>query len=767
MKKYTLFLPALLSAAVCSAQKINPAKIIEIDTVAVYSYKSTEPILATAASVSLQTNASIERNGIDSPHTLSAIVPNFYMPSYGSKLSSAIYIRGIGSRMNDPAVGMYLDNIPLMDKGMYDFDFYDIAQIEVLRGPQGTLYGRNAMGGIINVYTPSSLSQQGAKAMLSYGSGNTIKTNVIYYVRTSERTGLSVGGNYYGTDGFFKNIYDGSNADEVRSGSARARFDWQINDRWLLNYSLSGERSVQYGYPYGLLLQDGTVGDINYNDKSGYDRTWLVNSLYFQHNGHGFVLSGAASYQYLNDDMHLDQDFRPGDYFMMQQLQTQHAFTQEVVIKSQSRHRYQWLCGAMAFQKRLYTQAPVTFKSLGVAMIQSALDAKQAANPRMPSVTLVDGDGSSTKLPSLLAQSDFATPSHGVALYHQSTVNDLFTPGLSLVAGLRFDYEKVSMEYLSGAGAYAKVVLPPMMGGSTVWQERAVRYDGEMSSDYYEFLPKAAIRYAPAGRGYTLYASVAKGYTAGGHNLQLFSDLVSAKFQESSQQTNPLKVQKGQVAYKPEHSWNYEVGTHVDALAGKLRIDAALFLIDTRDRQLAQMVESGLGREMRNAGHSRSYGGEVAVTGRFGGFLADVSYGYTHATFLEYTDRTMVGDELTEVDYSGKFVPFAPRQTVSAGVEQRFPLHRAWIDDISVGLRYQGIGKVFFTDANDISQDYYSLLDGSVTLRKNNVSLVLWGRNMTDTTYKLFCIRGTNGNTFAQQGNPVQIGATIRLNLVK
>ena len=73
----------------------------------------------------------------------------------GAKLTSAIYIRGIGARSSGQSVGLYVDNVPYLDKSTFDFELTDIQRIEVLRGPQGTLYGRNAMGGIVNIYTIS------------------------------------------------------------------------------------------------------------------------------------------------------------------------------------------------------------------------------------------------------------------------------------------------------------------------------------------------------------------------------------------------------------------------------------------------------------------------------------------------------------------------------------------------------------------------------------------------------------------------------------
>lgn len=107
---------------------------------------------------------------IDALKDISSFVPNLYMPDYGAKLTSAIYIRGIGARSSGQSVGLYVDNVPYLDKSTFDFELTDIQRIEVLRGPQGTLYGRNAMGGIVNIYTISPFDYQGKKLSLSAGS---------------------------------------------------------------------------------------------------------------------------------------------------------------------------------------------------------------------------------------------------------------------------------------------------------------------------------------------------------------------------------------------------------------------------------------------------------------------------------------------------------------------------------------------------------------------------------------------------------------------
>ncbi len=87
----------------------------------------------------------LKQHNVVSVKDLVGFVPNLFMPEYGSKLTSPLYIRGIGSKINAPSVGLYVDGIPYFEKSSFDFDFREIERVEVLRGPQGTLYGRNTM----------------------------------------------------------------------------------------------------------------------------------------------------------------------------------------------------------------------------------------------------------------------------------------------------------------------------------------------------------------------------------------------------------------------------------------------------------------------------------------------------------------------------------------------------------------------------------------------------------------------------------------------
>lgn len=721
----------------------------------IHAFKTIETARELPASVSVLSGKVLENNDIDIPTKLSAVVPNFYMPDYGSKLTSAIYIRGVGSRMNDPAIGLYVDNIPILDKSMYNFDYYGLSRIEVLRGPQGSLYGRNSMGGIINLHTLSPLYYQGGSASISYGNANALCANITQSSKLGDKLGLLVGLNYIQTDGFFTNIYNNENTDELKSGGARARLDWRISNRWLLRYSLSMEKSKQNGYPYGLVNADGSVGDISYNDDMGYKRQWVINSLYWQYRGNGFSLAGATSYQYFDDDMTLDQDFTTENLFTISQRQRQNAYTQEVVIKSANKRKYQWLFGAFGFHKSLKTDAPVLLKQDFFSNIFAGI-----ALPPGASLSVTDDCPTS---------GTYDTPSYGFSAFHQSSIKDFLAEGLTLSAGLRYDYERVSIEHDTRAENLAlRMVMPMPPPRPPIDMQYAVGViiKGDHKQSFNQLSPKFTLNY-DINKTDRIYASVSRGYRSGGYNIQLFSDIVSDELQRvaMSSRTPVLEevdIDESGIAYKPEYSWNYEVGGRVCFIENRLHFDASAFYIDSRNQQITQFVPSGLGRVMRNAGHSESYGAELSVVGHFNGLTTSLSYGYTHATFLKYTDSIKVNGTALPLDYKGKYVPFVPQHILSVRADYTFTFSNAWIDRLTIGAQYQGAGRIYFTEANDAKQNFYSLLNGDITLEKSRFALKLWMKNITDADYKLFYFKGLKNNAFAQKGNPLQLGATLR-----
>ena len=179
------------------------------------------------------------------------------------------------------------------------------------------------------------------------------------------------------------------------------------------------------------------------------------------------------------------------------------------------------------------------------------------------------------------------------------------------------------------------------------------------------------------------------------------------------------------------------------------------FWIETRDLQISQMAESGMGRITVNANHSRSLGMEASLQASVTEALSlNTSYGYTHAT-LRHS-----GNEEHPSDY---YVPFAPQHTLSLGA--RYIWHtRGWLQHISLYAGGKGAGRIYWTRENDLEQPFYGLLDARLTVTHDNLELGLWGYNLTQTRYDTFSF-ATRGQVFSQRGTPLQVGLDLRLKL--
>lgn len=765
-----------------------------------------QPLSATSFS-----QGDMRNNSVTSVKSLSGLVPNLFIPDYGSKLTTSVYVRGIGSRINTPAVGLYVDNIPFIDKSAFDFNYSDIERIDVLRGPQGTLYGRNTMGGLIRVFTKSPFSYQGTDISLGAATYNNYKASVNHYHRISDNFAFSAGAFYEHEGGFFENV--ARNNEKIDKGDevgGRMRAIWLPKDNLKLDFTVNYEYSNQGGYPYQLTslsetdiyYQDlkGDLGKVAYNNECGYMRHLLNGGLNLEHQADNFILSSVTGFQYLKDEMNLDQDFTRKNVYTMSQRQNSKTISEEIVLKSKPGRRWQWTTGVSGFYQWLDTEGPVTFHEDGVNWLNNTINSN--ANKYMPeipmgptmSMKMVFSDvinGNTLNIPGY-----FKTPVFNTAIFHQSTFNDLFgAEGLSFTVGLRMDYENLKMNYNSGVNYTHTYSLSGDMGSRKITMipetefSQNVKYEGDLGHDYIQLLPKFAIQY-DFNNNNNIYATVSKGYRSGGYNIQMFSDILQNDMKSNNMSDVAKKTietldkmpagmiseemkqkiigmmngmaqkvetdVKSTTLYKPEYSWNYEIGSHMTMFDGRLQADVAAFYMDTHDQQISRFAASGLGRITVNAGKSRSIGGELALKAQItDAFSLNGNYGYTHATFTDY----VVSDE---VNYNGNYVPFVPQHTFNIGGQYIFRMKSgAWLDNIMLNANYKGAGRVYWTEQNNAYQNLYGTLNGRISLNKGNGQIGIWINNALNTKYQAFYFESMNRG-FAQMGRPMQIGVDLR-----
>lgn len=757
-----------------AAEEIHPnendtLKSYQIGEVVITSStKETNQLRTLPGSVSVFSPRAIANKQIDALKDISSLVPNLYMPDYGSKLTSAIYIRGIGARSSGQSIGLYVDDAPYLDKSTFDFELTDIQRIEVLRGPQGTLYGRNAMGGIVNIYTLSPFDFQGKRLSISAGNHGQFKAKASHYAKLSETFGFTAGLYYDRSDGYFRNLYTGKKADGEESVGGRFKLEGRFSPNFTAAYTFSFDYTDQGAFPYGAYdAATGVVKPVCFNDPSAYRRTMLGNNLRLAYQTDQFILTSTTGYQYFKDDMKMDQDFDTLSVFTLNQKQKQHAISEEIAIKSRSKQNYQWAFGLYGFYDKLHTDGPVTFKEDGIRnVLQKTFDDIKEENPKMPTLKVMDNE--------LYIPGSFETPSYGLALYHQSTYDNLFTEGLSLTAGVRLDYEKQRMDYQSEARMRLGISFSdqmPTIDINDIFPYPTSVIDAQISQDFWQLLPKVSLKYECTPTTFT-YLSVAKGYKTGGYNVQMSADVMKSQMQydmmNAVKQFLPFPVEEPlpleQVAaYKPEFSWNYEAGIRSELIDNRLSTEATFFYMDIRDLQLTKFVNSGNGRVLTNAGKAQSLGVELSLRARIAtGLTADLNYGFTRATFRDYVSEAKdesTGD-IVQTDCKGNFIPYTPRHTLNAGLQYVKLFKNAWFDQFTASAEFCGAGKIFWTEQNDLSQKFYGLLNAKVGVRKGIFSANVWSRNLTGTTYSAFYFESF-GKPFMQLGKPFQIGAEL------
>jgi outer membrane receptor protein involved in Fe transport len=736
---------------------------VALEEVVVSSTKETNELKTLPGSISFIGPQMMDERKITSIVDLSAMIPNFFIPNYGSKMSTPVYIRGIGERSTGQSIGLYVDNMPYLDKSVFNFDFMDVQRIELLRGPQGTLYGRNAMSGIINIYTWSPLEHERTKLTLSAGNYGHFRANASVSRKIGNKAGISLSGYYDANNGFFENQYDGKRADRLRSAGSRLRFDWRPAEKWTLQLFANYDYSEQGAFPYGV-YSDGKIAEPDYDHPGKYIRQVAGGNVNLEYRNERIVFTSSTGFQYFDDDMKMDLDYTSRPVFTINQLQLERNWTQEFAVKSNTSGNYRWSFGAFGFSRDLRTDVITTMGKTGIeTILQPFLDAATADKPHAPALAAIDNE--------IPIPGTFKTPAYGGAVFHQSTCNNLLIAGLSLTAGIRMDYEKTELDYNTYMLANINAVMNGVVVGS---QTAGTTLIGAGNTSFTEWLPKASLKYEFDGKRY-VYFSTSKGYKTGGYNIQMFADIVQGVVRErymSGNPNNPVPSESldsilALTSYQPEYSWNYELGFKGDVIKDVLRVEAAVFYVDVKGVQITQFVESGQGRLLKNAGRAESAGFDLGLTAYpVKNLSLSANYGYAHAVLKDYqTKEKNETGEIVDRDYSGNHIPFAPQNTFSTGAAYSLGLrNQRFIDRFNIQAHYNGAGRIYWTEANDVYQKFYGLLNLKAGVSKGVFKLDVWTKNTLNTDYAAFYFTTkTSGSELklAQKGAPFQMGVDL------
>lgn len=776
------------SENVLSAEALaDTSRVVDLDELTVVAQpKEAGRLRSLPVSSSVLTGREMFSLGVNDLSSLSAYVPSLSIPSYGSRLTSSIYVRGIGSRTGSPAVGVYYDGMPLLCKSAINNHFYQTDRVDILRGPQGTLYGMNSEGGIVRIYSKNPLNYQGTDLRFSGSTEPGGGVELAHYHRPSEKLAFSTAGYYNGGRGFFRNANLGGRADLLNEAGGRARLIWVPTSRLTADLTADYQYVNQNGFAYGEYHPDTKTWDEpSMNIMNGYRRQMVNTAVNVAYDFGCVRLTSVTSYQHLADFMRMDQDYLPQDYLLLEQRERMNGVVQELTLSGHGHETWRHTSGVFLSHQWMKTDAPVFFGDVMNSRIIGAMGMPAAVAGAM---TLTDN----------CVPGSFDTPFSNIGVYHETDLR--LSDRLTVVLGLRYDYQRTSIDY--DTEARFTLGYSGMMAGRPVETSHTFRsrMDGENSHEYHQLLPKFGVTYG-MGRSGNIYATVSKGFRAGGYNLQMFSDIFQTEQRSLGRQLMQLMREdvtvdhgpedyllvNNTISYKPETSWSYEAGAHLNLFGNRVHADVAAYFMQIRNQQLSVMAANyGYGRMMVNAGRSSSLGAELSMrsSGFDGRMTWAASYGFVHSTFRSYTDVVSVhnGGEATGKttnatggtheetrSYRGRYVPFIPRHTFSATADWRFPISTTGLlRSITLGADVSGLGKTWWDIDNTACQPFYATLGAHAVFHLGSVRVRLWGRNLTDTRYSTFLVSSSAdgvGRQFAQRGLPVHGGVDINITL--
>ena len=765
----------------------DTSRVYDLDEVVVVSQsKEYMKLRHQPMSSSVLTNNEIGSLGLRDLREISDYVPSFVMPNYGARFTSSIYVRGIGSRVNSPSMGIYVDDIPLMNKSAFNSHTWQLERVDVLRGPQGTLYGVNTEGGLVRQYTKSPLRHQGTDVSLSLGTHFYRNIEVAHYNKVNDQLAFSVAAFYDGTNGFWKNTLTDERADDMNEAGGRFRLIYQPTQRLSFDWISDYQYVRQKAYPYGILAPESgdVLTDPNQNHQSKYKRNMFNSGLAVKYQGSGFDFHSNTSYQLLKDNLFMDNDYSDVDFVTVDQSQLSNALTQEFTIKSNNQSRWHWTSGVFGSYTWLKTTAPNTFGSafsqmmgqqIGGMIYQQMLKSMAARMGEEAAAAAIQRAGGVNIGMSLFVPCVFRTPQFNLGIFHQSDID--LTDHLTATLGLRYDYTHAKIDYDTRGNS---VMDFDIMGQAAKIVATSIFAHTE-KANFNQLLPKFGLTYK-FNDGSNIYATVTKGYRAGGFNVQMFGDIIQSDVQSGLQGVMQSAMQSRQdimivervpteevyaslldgIKFKPEESWNYELGTHLNLFDNLIHADLSVYYMQIRNQQLSVFTEDyGYGRKMVNAGKSYSCGLEMTLRGSaLSNHLGwSLGYGYTHAAFKDYTTKTSAKGDI--VDYKDNKVPFVPAHTLSAMVDYRLDINDSFIKSLTFGANMNAQGKIWWDEANTYSQKFYAVLGAHICADLNICKLNLWARNLTDTKYNTFAFssKATGQEVFmAQRGNPFQMG---------
>jgi iron complex outermembrane receptor protein len=644
----------------------------QLPPVIVTAQKEAADLKNVPVSVTAVPGGVVRESGATIVSDVAILSPNTFFSEFSARKLSNARFRGIGSSPANPAVTTTLDGVPQLNANTSSVELLDVAQVEFVRGPQSTLYGRNTLGGVVAVTsTRPSLSSWtgGATVPLANRAARDVRATASGPL-IDGRLGVGLALQYGERDGFTRNTVTGNDVDTRSAFNAKAQLLWTPSAQWETRVIVSGERARDGDYALSDLGGLRRNPFVTARDFEGHtDRDIRAATILARREGARVTLSSTTGFVSWATEDATDLDYSPLPLLRRDNREESRQFTQEVRLAS-----------ANGAPVRLGGSASLRWQT-GMFLFTQAYD-QLAVNTFAPFVL-------SPLVPFAIRATspEAALDDVGIGVYGQGVATLGEKVDLSL--GLRFDHEEKDATLKT---FYSLAIAPPQ----TVEAERG----------FSNVSPQAAVtvRLHPDAN---VFFSVARGYKAGGFNA-----------------ASPATRQ----AYGEEQTWNIEGGTKASLAGDRVRIQASVFRLDWDDLQLNLPDPAVPGQFfIANVGGAASTGAELELQGRVrSGFDVFGMLGYTRARFS-------AGSVSSGVPVAGNDIPNTPDLTATIGTQLSRAL--AGGASLYGRAETTVNGGFSYDDLNTARQASFTLTNARVGVRGRLLFAEAWVRNAFDAKY--------------------------------
>lgn len=707
----------LLAASGAQAAQQAAATDEGIEDIVVTAQKRSENLQNVPISIYALSGDSIEKAGINDVYDLATYAPSFKSDNVGPA-DPTFTMRGIGSNErgagSDRSVVVFLDDIYIGRSAGTVFELYDIERIEMLRGPQGTLSGRNVVGGAINIITKKPTEDFSAAAEVTLGNYNLRQAKARVNGKLADGVAASLSFTTRDRDGFYTYAPTGKDTDGISSTNLRSKVAITANEN--LEILLSGDvsRFRQDGVsakPFGVgNYTKNTLGYTPLPDpwtvetsRRGYAEVdlWGLSARADLTTDMG-VFTSITGFRHVKSDSAQDSIGLPAGYFLsyLSAAEKSDFFSQELRLASlPDSGRLTWVAGLYFLKDKV-----------------NRIEGYDRDFKGQTSQPIWNQDARTTSI------SGFAQGTYKL------------TDQLNLTAGARYTHDNKRLH---------NILIDASNGTSTNGLTPGISaFDITAEKSFNAFTPKVTIDFSPSEEA-LIYATVSKGFKSGG-----FQGLAPTAAAATT-------------SFFPEIAWNYEIGAKTRWFDNRLQINLAGFYMDYKDLQVSNRIltipgdQSSALRILTNASDAVVQGVELEVLARpFPGLTLSGNYAYLDTevkNFILGTDGT---------DLSGNVLGKAPKNafTLSGNYVQNIDDR----SDISFHADYVYQSSMFFFIENTVTakEPSYGILNGRVIYTLNNWSFTVYGRNITNKLYRTKTVPVGDG-AFSGFGDPATYGVTV------